>query len=272
MRLHPQGTTQQDFDAAERATWARHWILTALIYLGAAIAAGLALYPAAARAELARSALGGRLEVLAGQCRQDKIANGIWFQEGYPHSMDFSSNCAQVGFSFLTGSRGAWSFGWRFAYVDLGTMRFDSTFTMHDTEAALGLDGSTCNPVDLTGCLGRGHGEQRSRGLSVGYLTERAIGPVVLGGDAGLFMYDGRFRASINGVGPAGAPTFGYVHFDWRGFQVTPYLGATVRYGYLFLQARVYGRVRAAEHGCGGCSGFANGSARTLQAGLHSTF
>ena len=271
MSRQQPSSTQQDLHAATRAPWTRFLIIVVVLYIGTVIAGGLALlYSPSARAELSLGNLGARLEMLGGQCKQGKIANGIWFQEQYPHNLDFSSHCAHVGFSFLTESHGPWSFGWRFAYVDLGTMRFDSVFTMRDDEYLLVYDGANCNPSTMSGCLGHGRGDQRARGVSAGYLTERTVGPFILGAETGLFLYDGRFHVAIDDKGASS--NVGPMQFNWRGYQLTPYVGTTARYGYLLLMAQIYGRVRAAENGCGGCSGFANGPAMKLSAGVSIPF
>src|SRR3972149_1496510 len=114
---------------SERRLWARFVVLLAIAM------AAIYLVPSQARAEY-------RLEAIAGQCQQKAIGNGIWYQDAYPHSLDLTSGCAQVGVSVVTGTLGAWAYGWRFAYVDLGTMRFDSQFAMRGDEQHLVPAGS----------------------------------------------------------------------------------------------------------------------------------
>ena len=228
-------------------------------FVGLLLVAMLAIFASDLRAEL-------RLEALAGQCKQQEIGNGIWYQEQYPHHLDFSSGCASLGLSVLTASRGPWFFGWRLAYVDLGKMRVDSVFTYRDDENRQVYDGSGCDKSTFSGCLGRGRGEQQTRGLSAGFITERAVGPVVLGADVGLFLYDGRFHISIAGQGSHDKVDF--MQFAWGGYRVTPYLGLTARYGDFLLTARRYNQVSAQEPNCNGCSGFANGHATQFNAGI----
>jgi len=257
--------TPEHLEQLEAATRRRFWIHAAALYTSAIALAAFTflLYPSSARAEL-------RVEALAGQCKQSKIGNGIWYQEQYPHQLDFSSSCANLGLSVLTASRGPWSFGWRLAYVDLGKMRFDSIFTMRDDEQHQLHEGSNCDPSTMSGCLGHGRGEQRARGMSAGLLAERIVGPLVLGADLGLFLYEGRFRVSIDGQGASS--NVGLHQFDWRGYRATPYIGLTARYGDLMLMARRYSQVSAQEPNCNGCSGFANGHATQISIGISVAF
>ena len=218
----------------------------------------------------AHADLGARAEVFGGTCSQNAIGEGIWYQSAYPHTLDLSSGCASVGFSVLTGTSDEWSSGWRFAYVDLGTLRFDSRFAMRDDEQHLAPDGSACNLSTWSGCVGHGVGKQTARGLSIGHLVERDFGSVNLGADIGLFAYEGAFAVDIEGAGHGAH--LSDLSIRWSGWQVTPYIGTMVRYGYAVAGVRWYGRVRAAEHGCGGCSGIANGPAYMTFAGLHVPF
>lgn len=272
LRISESGPIPAEYYRADRASWRGYGIAVVLIYLATAITAALVLaWPLKARAEWQPNIAGGRLEVTAGQCKQDKIGNGIWYQDYYDHKLDMRAGCESVAVSWITGRNDkGWAFGWRLAYVDLGALRVHSTFAMRDDEQHLHPDGTNCDPVTFSGCIGTAHGEQRSRGISAGYLAEHELGPVTLGGEAGLFMYDGRFRVGIDGHGALS--NSGRIYFDWRGFQVTPFAGATLQRGNLFVRARIYAKVRAAEHSCGGCSGFANGSARELHAGLSIKF
>ena len=66
------------------------------------------------------------------------------------------------------------------------------------------------------------------------------------------------------------APSNGFapMNMDWRGYQATPFLGLTARYMDLFVMVRGYSRIRAAEHGCGGCSGVAGKSATQALIGI----
>ena len=218
----------------------------------------------------ARADILPRAEVFGGTCSQEAIGEGVWYQSAYPHTLDLSSGCASVGFSVLTGTHEEWSFGWRFALVDLGTLRFDSKFAMRDVDQPLHPDGSACDTTTWAMCLGHGVGKQTARGFSVGHLVERDFGGVNVGVDGGLFMYEGAFAVDIHGAGHgAHLPD---LSIRWSGWQVTPYIGTMVRYGYAVAGVRWYGRVRAAEHGCGGCSGIANGPAHMTFAGVSLPF
>jgi hypothetical protein len=53
--------------------------------------------------------------------------------------------------------------------------------------------------------------------------------------------------------------------------DLSPYLGATLNYGYLMLSARVYTLIRAAEHGTN-MSGPTKGPATQITAGVSIPF
>lgn len=211
---------------------------------------------------------GVRLELLGGHCKVQPIGSGIWFQREYPHELELTSGCFQISISEILARRGQWGYGLRLGYVDLGTTRMDSEFAVLDQEQHLVPNGDDCNPVTLSGCKGRGRSAQSVRGITLGALAERRTGSrTTVGLEGGLFLYSGSFDVSIDVHGMP-APTRWDLH--WQGEQVSPYFGVTLQHGPLLLLARVYTQIRAAEHGCGGCSGFTQGPAGFV--GVGATF
>lgn len=228
------------------------------------VGAFLALHLGDARAET-------RLEALGGECQYTEVGDGIWQNSKYPHALDMRDACALLAVSSITPHAGAMATGWRLAYVTLGKARVDAVFPMVDHEQALpAFNGAACNSSTMSGCLGHGRGFQSARGLSLGYVLEDTVGPIVLGLDVGAFVYEGTFSIAIEREPRSTAAR--WVDFHWTGWQATPYYGANIRYGYLMAMFRVYGRIRAAEHGCGGCSGVANGSGTQVAVGLSVPF
>lgn len=202
-----------------------------------------------------------RVEAAAGGCRYTAAGDGIWWNSKYPHDVDMTSGCGMVSISRIVGNK-----GWRLAYIDLGAARSDAVFPMVDSEQALPpFDGSHCNKSTYSGCLGRGVGVQRARGLSLGYVVEHGFGKAMLGLEGGAFVYSGSWDVHITSEA-------GTMDFHWQGLQATPYVGFTMRYEYLFSTIRAYGSIKANEHDCGGCSGVTGGPASQALIGVSVPF
>jgi hypothetical protein len=217
-----------------------------------------------------------RLEAQVGQCEHGRAADGVWWSSYYPHQFDLRSSCWQLGASRLTGNWRGHNYGWRIAYVELGRVKTDATFTFIEPQYP-GETGETCDPATYVGCLGRGQMRQRTRGLTAGGLLERQFAGWELGVEGGLYFYYSRFDALVTSV-PDGSklPPHHHYYGDWL---MTPYLGLTARRGILFATARVYGVVEAHEHGkgasgrdCFGCTGITDGPAYQATVGIQISF
>jgi hypothetical protein len=228
---------------------------------------------------------GVRLEVLGGQCKLTASGPGVWHNPHYPNTFDLSAGCMQIGLSEILSRKGPWAFGFRLAYVDLGTVKWMATYPMRDDEQfTLKPDGTNCvlgtresfgtsgSPNWMRGCVGRGEHQQSHKGVSLGYLAEREFSLATLGVDVGGFLYYGHFRYTVQSW-PDGS-FFGPWHDNTsvKGWQLTPYLGVTVRHGPFLLQVRGYGSIKAARSGCGDCSGVSAGPGWQLVGGLSLPF
>lgn len=248
------------------------WLLNGM--LAAAIAAaGALIYVAVSERADAQSDLGRqdrRLEVLGGNCRYGKVGNYVWHNTHYEHELDMTSGCALIAVSSVSRGSGL-RLGWRVAYADLGLARANAVFPMRDEDQVSVLpSGTACDPDTGLGCIGRGYGAQNARGISLGYVAEHNLWGSVLGAELGVFGYYGRWRVH---VAPEPPSTHDYpLDIDWAGWQLTPFVGVTFRRGYLIAMLRAYGRVRAAQHGCGGCSGIANSTALQAVVGVSAPF
>ncbi len=249
---------EQDDDAMRQ-----FWGLVAKFYAlaFAALAVVALFFPLPARA-----GEGKRLEILGGHCKVQPIGSGIWFQREYPHTLELTSGCFQISISEVLMRRGRWGYGVRLGYVDLGTTRMDSEFAVLDQEQLLVPNGDNCHPTTFSGCKARGWSAQRVQGITLGGLAERRSGSnTTVGLEAGLYLYSGSFDVSID---VHGMPNYTRWDLHWQGEQISPYFGATLQYGHLFMLARVFTQIRAAEHSCGGCSGFSQGPAGFFGAGV----
>lgn len=212
-----------------------------------------------------------RIEALAGGCKQHAVGDGVWWNSNYPYTLDMRSGCAQLSMSEIRSRRGPWGHGMRVAYVNFGSIHANGVYPMRDEEQfTTKPDGMHCNTSNWHGCVGKGVGVQKAEGMSWGYIVERDLGAVTLGGEAGLFVYYSSWRVLIDSYPVAGK--FGPVDMTFEGWQATPFLGATLRYRYLFAQARAYASMKAATHGCSGCSGVTNGTGTQVAAGLSVPF
>lgn len=234
-----------------------------------AIAALLALFlyakPTAAGEQL-------RLEVLAGQCEAERLPDGGWWSAHYPHAFDLRSDCYQLSVSEIFTQRAGWDLGMRVGHVDMGRMYVRALWWLRDEDFQRKPDGQSCDPRTMKDCLGRGTLWQKVRGFTLGGLAERQVlPPLRLGVEGGLFVYEGSFQVSVKPY-PHPDTYKGWTSGVYRGWQLSPYLGATANIGYVMFSARVYTIVRAAEHGCGGCSGPTKGPVTQIAAGVQIPF
>lgn len=230
-------------------------------YFWIALAVLLALF---AHFRTAHADEGVRLEVLGGQCQVSAIGSGVWYQREYPHDLQLSSACLQIGISEILTQRHGFDLGVRLAYVDLGTARMRSEFAVLDHEQRLVPNGQDCNPVTFSGCKAYGKSVQRIQGISVGVLAERDVGHSLrVGLEGGVFLYTGSFDVSIDVHGAAAQRW----DLHWQGEYLSPYVGMTLQRRHLLVFARLYTAIRAGEHNCGGCSGFTKGEAAFVGVG-----
>lgn len=196
-----------------------------------------------------------RAELLAGGCQFAPVGEGVWWQSGYQHELDMSSGCGLAAVSWIEQGR-----GWRLSFVNLGTARFRSVFAMRDEDAALVPDGSRCNPQTYALCVGQGAGSQTARGVGLGRVYEAELGRGVVGGlELGALLYEGSFAVDVEPHPGSNFARQDWMVMRWSGLELAPFAGASVRYGYFMAEARLYGRIKAREHGCGICSGVAGG-------------
>ena len=171
-----------------------------------------------------------------------------------------------------TGTWRGWDTGLRVGYVDLGRVHVRAIWWMRDEDFHRKPDGHSCDPVTMKDCLGRGALWQRVKGFTLGGLLERELIPHLrVGGEGGLYVYEGSFQVSVQPF-PHPHTYQGGTSKVFSGWQLSPYLGLTVNSGYFMLAARRYFVIRAAEHGCGGCSGPTRGEVDMVYAGLQAHF
>ena len=218
----------------------------------------------------AQAAEAPRFEAGLGQCKYGAEGNGIWYVEQYPHTLDMTAGCGQLGVSRIERRFGRTGIGWRFAYVDLGVAHVDAVFPMRDEEHYLPvMSGAGCDSVSLFGCLGNGMATQRARGLSLGIIAEHPIGPVNVGLDGGVFVYEGVFKVDIDAHPPGSWPAPAWAHgIEWKGWRGTPYIGLTAQWAVLQISVRSYYAVHAREPGCAYCTGVASRSAQQAIVGI----
>ena len=209
-----------------------------------------------------------RFEAQAGVCEHGRAGSGIWWNAAYPTEIDLRSACWSLGVSQVPWRAQGWSLGWRADYVDLGRYQADNVFALRDDEQFSGVTGEDCDLATGRGCLGRGRINGRTRGVSIGALAEHSAGALVLGAEAGVFLYYNWFAVAVTSY-PQDQPL---AAMKWGDIQATPYAGITARYGVLIATGRVYGNVVAAEHNCPGCSGITHGPAWQVMIGLNGAF
>ncbi len=209
-----------------------------------------------------------RIEAQLGVCEHGQAGKGIWWNDAYPTNIDLKSSCWQFGASRVEREYKWGSLGWRAAYVDLGRYSADNQFAMRDDQQFTTFNSNYCEP-SMKNCLGRGNINGRTRGLSLTALAEETISQVRFGAEVGAFIYYNRFDVTVY---PIHQGDFKPVSHAWGDWLLTPVVGITANYKYLFVTLRTYFDVKAHETGCAGCSGITDGPAWQTTVGVQVPF
>ena len=210
-----------------------------------------------------------RLEAQVGQCEYGKTAIGGWWNDAYPTNIDLKSSCWQLGASRIERNYWWGNLGWRVAYVDLGRYKADNQFAVRDDQQFTSFDPSECDRKTLKNCVGRGKMNGRARGVTFTAITEQKWDPMTFGLEAGAFIYYNRFDVAVY---PIYEGDFGVTPNAWGDWWITPVIGLTANYKYLFATLRTYLDVKAHERGCQGCSGITEGPAWQATLGVQVSF
>lgn len=210
-----------------------------------------------------------RLEAQVGQCEHGQAGNGVWWNDAYPTNIDLKSSCWQLGVSRVEKHYAWGSLGWRATYVDLGRYDADNQFAMRDDQQFTSFEADDCDKRTMKNCIGRGKINGRTRGISLTGLGEQTWAGVNFGIEAGAYIYYNRFDVTVE---PIHTGDFKPVSYAWGDWAVTPVLGVTARYQYLFATVRSYLDVKAHERRCEGCSGITDGPAWAATLGVQVPF
>ena len=210
-----------------------------------------------------------RFEAQVGQCEQGQAGKGIWWNDAYPTNIDLKSSCWQLGASRIERNYWWGNLGWRAAYVDLGRYHADNQFAMRDDQQFTSFEADDCNKKTMKNCVGRGKINGRTRGVSLTAVTEQTWGEMRYGLEAGAYIYYNRFDVTVV---PVHKYDFKPVSYAWGDWLVTPVVGLTGSYKYLFATLRTYFDVKAHENGCQGCSGITDGPAWQATLGVQVPF
>jgi hypothetical protein len=205
-----------------------------------------------------------RLEAQVGVCEHGQAGRGIWWNDAYPTNIDLQSTCWQLGLSRIEREYRWGNLGWRAAYVDLGRYHADNQFAMRDDQQTTTFNPADCQP-DMTNCVGRGKINGRTRGVSLTALSEQRWGQMNFGLEAGALVYYNRFDVTVVPVTPG---DFQSVSYAWGSWLITPVVGFTANYKYLFATLRTYFDVKAHENGIAGASGITDGPAWQMTIGI----
>ncbi|MGH9697938.1 MAG: hypothetical protein ACRD52_00595 [Candidatus Acidiferrales bacterium] len=191
-----------------------------------------------------------RLELGLGQSHFSQVDDDIWFTRhgNYPFSNNLTTDSAALGLSGdVTGLRwGKTQLGWRIWMVDLGNTSNTAVWS-RDEQAYLRGDYSL--PA-----YNEGNGTGSAYGVTVGPKLEYLLtNDLSLGVETGVFLYRASWTEEVRVIG----------HSQWTRMSecpncagahtaLTAYLGATVRYRWLFASARYYRHVHGMNSMFGG--------------------
>ena len=198
-----------------------------------------------------------RAEGLVGRSHLPEGGDDLWYQSELPYRMGRTSTAVQASVSarFRAFDDEPYAFGLRIALVDLGRAHVDALWVSDAQWAA----------HDFGEPLWHGVSNWHAYGVSFGPLAEAKAGPVTFGIEAGAFAY--RAGGSVNYTAPDGST--GVYDVPLNETHWTDYVGANMRWKWLFASVREYGKIHAQS---GDQLGFFNGPAHTAMAGLSVPF
>lgn len=196
-----------------------------------------------------------RLEATVGVSQHALAPEGSWHYSGFPTNNKLLAGSYTVGLQWMPIKRDVWSFGLRGGYADLGKVKANNEFPIHEdwTNKDARVNPS-CNKTTLDGCTGRFEGQGTTRGIYLGIVAERDFGGgVALGGELGAYHYKASWKARNVMVLDDYRDEFkplvwdGFVWNEADSKHTTPYIGAHARWHYLLIAGRIYGNVHASR-------------------------
>lgn len=176
-------------------------------------------------------------EVGAGAAHYVPRGNMMWYQDGFPHTLDLNAPAIEAGLVGNVLERGRFGLDWRVTYVYLGTVRSD----------AIATDDANYDKV-VRGCHGRCtlqnrfHGSGRSQGVKLTLTPTYTWNGWKIGLEAGAFVHQNRWNVAID-FRPYYASyntTFSYDLHTERKWTVAPVVGLSVGRGPFSVAATYY--------------------------------
>lgn len=200
----------------------------------------------------AQAAAPVRVELGVGIARSSLAPEGSWWYDGFDTKTKLTTLSHKAGLMWAPLKSGAWSYGGRVGYANLGTVQSWNSFPIfEDGTRRDSRVNPNCNHSNLEGCVGAYNGQGKASGYYLGPVAERDFGGgVAIGGEIGAIKYKSSWTAdSVRAVDANGQPwcTFGG---DWdlaRGYHWTSYIGAHARWEWLQFEVRRYSSIGASR-------------------------
>jgi len=194
-----------------------------------------------------------RIEGAAGVSKHSLAPEGSWWYDGFEKHTELNTPSWMLGVAYFPGHRSKWNLGLRGGYSDLGTVKASNQFPIHeDFSTADARVNPNCDRQTLSGCTGKFTGRGPTKGWYFGPVLERDFGDWTLGAEVGAFYYHSKWVATEwKAVDSQGE----FIPDGWLGMQwnqidkthVTSYVGASVKWRSVFVLARRYSQVHAAD-------------------------
>lgn len=193
-----------------------------------------------------------RLELDAGVAGHTLGPESSWWYKNYTTNTKLLTSAYQIGALWTPIKSGAWSYGGRVGYANLGTVQSWNSFPIfEDGTQRDNRVNPNCNRQTLEGCIGAYNGQGKASGYYLGPVAERDFGGgVALGAEIGVYRYKSAWTVdSVRAVDGDGEPfcTFGGPWDYARGYHATSYIGAHARWEWLQFSARMYSNVHASR-------------------------
>jgi len=166
------------------------------------------------------------------------LADGTWYQQGLPHTLNLKHMGATAGFTGELYAHGNWSLRYHLDYVFVGHVSSDAMATPDDANYSVKTHSCIGACLPLAEYVGNGNDQGVVLSLQPTYTFPHDI---AVGFEAGIYVHRATWHETVYNWFTPGTT----IHADYRPkWQVAPMVGAnvswgntTISYRYLFNQS-----------------------------------
>jgi len=161
------------------------------------------------------------------------LADGIWYQQGLPHTLRLTVPAITAGLTGAIPVSNHWTADWHADYVFLGAVHSDA---MAVPDANYSVKSGSCISNCGAGNQSRFVGNGNSQGLALTIGPTLHYGDWHLGAEAGAFIFRSTWRQTVY---PSGGGAAVHDNYSPR-LQVKPVVGVSVGLGNMSFSVRYF--------------------------------